>query len=55
VTNDVGVICSGTGPILIAFYNMSMTSARAEIEDAMGRVAQSVVDYFNGHNQPALR
>ena len=54
VTNDVGVICSGTGPILIAFYNMSMTSARAEIEDAMGRVAQSV-DYFNGHNQPALR
>jgi beta-lactamase class A len=50
VTNDVGVIYSGTGPIVIAFYNMNMTGARAEIEDAMGRVAQSVVDYFDGHN-----
>ncbi len=53
VTNDVGVIYSGTGPIVIAFYNMNMTGARADVEDAMGRVAQSVVDYFDGHNQPA--
>jgi beta-lactamase class A len=49
VTNDVGVIYSGTGPIVISFYNMNMTGARAEVEDAMGRVAQSVVDYFDGH------
>ncbi|HEY2468914.1 MAG TPA: serine hydrolase [Terracidiphilus sp.] len=50
VTNDVGVIYSGTGPIVIAFYNMSMTGTRADTEDAMGRVAQSVVDYFDGHH-----
>lgn len=50
VTNDVGVIYSDTGPIVIAFYNMNMTGARAEVEDTMGRVAQSVVDYFDGHN-----
>jgi beta-lactamase class A len=53
VTNDVGVIYSSTGPIVIAFYNMNMSGARADVEDAMGRVAQSVVDYFDGHNQPA--
>jgi hypothetical protein len=29
---------------------MGMTGARADVEDAMGRVAQSVVDYFDGHN-----
>jgi beta-lactamase class A len=50
VTNDVGVVYSNTGPIVISFYNMSMTGSRAETEDAMGRVAQSVVDYFDGHN-----
>jgi beta-lactamase class A len=50
VTNDVGVIYGGTGPIVIAFYNMGMTGARADVEDAMGRVAQSVVDYFDGHH-----
>jgi len=48
VTNDVGVIYARSGPIVIAFYNMNMTETRADTEDAMGRVARLVTDYFDG-------
>lgn len=48
VTNDVGMIYARSGTIIIAFYNMNLAGPRAETEDGMGRVARSVVDYFDG-------
>ncbi len=52
VTNDVGVIYARSGPIVISFYNMKMTGARAETEDMMGEVARTVTDYFDGRRDP---
>lgn len=48
VTNDVGMIYSRSGTIIISFYNVNLSGPRAETEDAMGRVARTVVDYFDG-------
>lgn len=48
VTNDVAIIYSRSGPIVMASFNMNLVGPRAEIEDSMGRLAQRVVDYFDG-------
>jgi beta-lactamase class A len=48
VTNDVGMIYAHSGTIVIAFYNVELAGPRAETEDGMGRVARTVVDYFDG-------
>lgn len=48
VTNDVGMIYARSGTIVISFYNVELSGPRAETEDGMGRVARTVVDYFDG-------
>lgn len=48
VTNDVGMIYGRSGTIVIAFYNVELAGPRAQIEDGMGRIARTVVDYFDG-------
>ena len=48
VTNDVGMIYARSGTIIISFYNVELSGPRAETEDGMGRVARTVVDYFDG-------
>ena len=48
VTNDVGMIYSRSGPIIISFYNMDVIGPRAYTEDRMGRVSRLIVEYFDG-------
>jgi beta-lactamase class A len=48
VTNDVGMIYARSGTIVISFYNVELSGPRAETEDGMGRIARTVVDYFDG-------
>jgi len=48
VTNDVAIIYSRSGPIVMTSYNMGLEGDRAEVEDGMGRLARMVVEYFDG-------
>lgn len=48
VTNDVGMIYSRSGPIIISFYNMNVVGPRAYTEDRMGQVSRLIVEYFDG-------
>jgi beta-lactamase class A len=48
VTNDVGMIYSRSGPIIISFYNMDVVGPRAYTEDRMGQVSRLIVEYFDG-------
>lgn len=48
VTNDIGIIYSKSGPIIIASFNMQMTDLAANGDDRIGRVAQLVTEYFDG-------
>ena len=48
VTNDVGMIYSRSGPIIISFYNMNVVGPRAYTEERMGQVSRLIVEYFDG-------
>lgn len=48
VTNDVGIIYSLSGPIVMASYNMDIKGQRTELDDCIGALARRVVDYFDG-------
>jgi beta-lactamase class A len=48
LANDVGVIYSRSGPIVIAFLTNAIREPYAETEDRMGRTTRAVVDYFDG-------
>lgn len=48
VTNDVGIIYTQSGPIVIASYNMNVKGQRTELDDRIGALARRVVDYFDG-------
>ncbi len=48
VANDVGVIYTRSGPVVVSFMLNSIREPYAEAEDRMGRVAQLIVDYFDG-------
>ena len=51
LANDVGVIYARSGPVVIAFLTNAIREPYAETEDRMGRVAQSIVGYFDGKPQ----
>ena len=48
VANDVGIVSARSGPIVIAFFANSIEGPYAEAEDRIGRIAQIVVEYFDG-------
>ena len=48
IANDVGLIYSRSGPIVVAFFANGITGPYAETEDRIGRVARLIVDYFDG-------
>ena len=48
LANDVGIVLSKSGPIVIAFFANAIEGPFAEAEDRMGRIAQLIVEYFDG-------
>jgi len=48
LANDVGVIYARSGPIVVAFFTNAIEGPYAETEDRIGRVAQLIVEYFDG-------
>jgi len=48
LANDVGVIYSRSGPIVIAFLTNAIREPYAETEDRIGRTTRAIVDYFDG-------
>jgi beta-lactamase class A len=48
LANDVGIVFARSGPIVIAFFANAITGPYGEAEDRLGRVAQLIVQYFDG-------
>jgi beta-lactamase class A len=48
LANDVGVIFARSGPIVVSFFTNAIEGPYAETEDRIGRVAQLIVEYFDG-------
>ena len=55
IANDVGMVYARSGTIIIAFFVNGVTGSLGETEDMVGRVAQQIVDYFDGPPTPARR
>ena len=47
IANDVGIIYSRSGPIVIAVMVNGITGSLGEAEDRIGRIAQLVVNHFD--------
>ena len=48
LANDVGIIFTRSGPVVVAFFANAIEGPFAEAEDRIGRVAQLIVEYFDG-------
>ena len=48
IANDVGMVYSRSGAVVIAFFTNGITGPYAETEDQIGRVSRLIVDYFDG-------
>ena len=48
VANDVGVIYTRSGPVVVSFLLNAIHEPYAEAEDRMGQVARVIVEYFDG-------
>ena len=48
LANDVGVVFAKSGPIVVAFFANAIEGPYAEAEDRIGRIAQLIVEYFDG-------
>jgi beta-lactamase class A len=48
LANDVGIVYARSGPIVVSFFANEITGPYAEAEDRIGRVAQLIVQYFDG-------
>ena len=48
LANDVGIVFARSGPIVISFFTNAIEGPYAEAEDRIGRVAQLIVEYFDG-------
>jgi beta-lactamase class A len=48
LANDVGIVFARSGPIVIAFFANAIEGPFAEAEDRIGRIAQLIVEYFDG-------
>ena len=49
LANDVGVVYARSGPIVIAFFTNAIEGPYGEAEDRIGRIAQLIVEYFDGY------
>ena len=47
LANDVGIIYTRSGPVVVAFFANAIEGPFAEAEDRIGRVAQRLVEYFD--------
>ena len=48
VANDVGVVYTRSGPVVVTFLLNEIREPYAEAEDRMGQVARLIVEYFDG-------
>lgn len=48
LANDVGVVFARSGPIVVSFFANSIEGPFGEAEDRIGRMAQLIVQYFDG-------
>lgn len=48
LANDVGIIYARSGPIVVSFFLNGIHGPYGEAEDRIGRVAQLIVEYFDG-------
>jgi beta-lactamase class A len=48
VANDVGIIYTRSGPVVVSFLLNAIREPYAEAEDRMGHVARVIVEYFDG-------
>ena len=48
IANDVGIIYARSGPIVVAFFGSGIEGSYGEAEDRIGRIAQLIVEYFDG-------
>ena len=48
LANDVGIIYARSGPIVVSFFLNGIRGPYGEAEDRIGRVAQLIVQYFDG-------
>jgi 2-iminobutanoate/2-iminopropanoate deaminase len=53
IANDVGIIYSRSGPIVISALVVGITGPYAEAEDRIGRIAKRVVDHFDSGQSSA--
>jgi reactive intermediate/imine deaminase len=53
IANDVGIVDSRSGPIVIAVMVTGITGPYGEAEDRIGRITKAVVDHFDGGAQSA--
>ena len=47
LANDVGIIYTRSGPVVVAFFANAIEGPFAEAEDRIGRVAQRLVEHFD--------
>jgi beta-lactamase class A len=47
LANDVGIIYSRSGPIVVSYLGNAITGVYGEAEDRIGRFAQQLVEYFD--------
>ena len=48
LANDVGIAFARSGPIVISFFANAITGNYGAAEDRIGRIAELVVEYFDG-------
>jgi beta-lactamase class A len=48
LANDVGIVYAHSGPIVISFFTNAIAGPYGEAEDRIGRIAQLIVQYFDG-------
>ena len=48
IANDVGIVYARSGPIVVSFFGSAIEGPYAEAEDRIGRIAQLIVEYFDG-------
>ena len=48
LANDVGIVYTKSGPVVISFCANGITGSYGEAEDRIGEIARLVVNYFDG-------
>ena len=51
LANDVGIIYATSGPIVVSFLGNAIRGNYGEAEDRIGRVAQRIVEHFDGRSR----